>query len=57
MTSPTDYPINDGSFRNLTIVPPETVVSAMRLARMCWSMTSDDGRGGRWPIRRSRGTE
>src|SRR5262245_60934178 len=29
LTSPTDYPINDGSFRSLkTIVPPGRVVSA-----------------------------
>ena len=31
LTSPTDYPINDGSFRSLTvIVPPGRVVSATR---------------------------
>jgi len=40
LTSPTDYPINDGSFRNLTtIVPPGTVVSAVRPAPMRWWMT------------------
>jgi len=34
LTSPTDYPINDGSFRSLTsIVPPGRVVSATRPAR------------------------
>src|SRR5207237_8058411 len=31
LTSPTDYPINDGSFRSLkTVVPPGRVVSATR---------------------------
>jgi N-methylhydantoinase B len=40
LTSPTDYPINDGSFRNLlSIVPPGTVVSATRPAPMRWWMT------------------
>ncbi|MDP3769274.1 MAG: hydantoinase B/oxoprolinase family protein, partial [Dehalococcoidia bacterium] len=40
LTSPTDYPINDGSFRSLkTIVPPGTVVSAIRPAPMRWWMT------------------
>jgi N-methylhydantoinase B len=40
LTSPTDYPINDGSFRNLkTIVPPGRVVSATRPAPMRWWMT------------------
>lgn len=40
LTSPTDYPINDGSFRNLTvIVPPGRVVSATRPAAMRWWMT------------------
>ena len=40
LTSPTDYPINDGSFRSLTvIVPPGRVVSAMRPAPMRWWMT------------------
>ncbi len=40
LTSPTDYPINDGSFRSLTaIVPPGRVVSATRPAPMRWWMT------------------
>ena len=40
LTSPTDYPINDGSFQNLrTIVPAGTVVSATRPAPMRWWMT------------------
>jgi N-methylhydantoinase B len=40
LTSPTDYPINDGSFRALTtIVPPGRVVSATRPAPMRWWMT------------------
>jgi N-methylhydantoinase B len=40
LTSPTDYPINDGSFRNLkVIVPPGRVVSATRPAPMRWWMT------------------
>src|SRR6202163_1159331 len=40
LTSPTDYPINDGSFRSLTaIVPPGRVVSATGPARMRWWMT------------------
>src|ERR1700726_3397791 len=40
LTSPTDYPINDGSFRSLTsIVPPARVVSATRPAPMRWWMT------------------
>ena len=40
LTSATDYPINDGSFRNLkTIVPPGRVVSATRPAPMRWWMT------------------
>ncbi len=40
LTSPTDYPINDGSFRSLkTIVPPGRVVSAVRPAPMRWWMT------------------
>ena len=35
LTSPTDYPINDGSFRPLTtIIPPGRVVSAERPAAM-----------------------
>jgi N-methylhydantoinase B len=40
LTSPTDYPINDGSFRSLTtIVPPGRIVSARRPAPMRWWMT------------------
>ncbi len=40
LTSPRDYPINDGSFRNLkTIVPMGKVVSARRPAPMRWWMT------------------
>jgi N-methylhydantoinase B len=40
LTSPTDYPINDGSFRSLdVIVPPGTVVSAVKPAAMRWWMT------------------
>jgi N-methylhydantoinase B len=40
LTSPTDYPINDGAFRSLTvIVPPGRVVSATRPAPMRWWMT------------------
>ena len=40
ITSPTDYPINDGSFRSLkTIVPPGRVISAVRPAPMRWWMT------------------
>jgi N-methylhydantoinase B len=40
LTSPTDYPINEGSFRNLkVIVPPGRVVSATRPAPMRWWMT------------------
>ena len=40
LTSPTDYPINDGSFRALrTIIPPGRVVSAVRPAPMRWWMT------------------
>lgn len=40
LTSPTDYPINDGAFRNLTtIVPMGKVVSAVRPAPMRWWMT------------------
>src|SRR5207244_11879181 len=31
LTSPTDYPLNDGSFRSLKIVvPPRRVISAVR---------------------------
>ncbi|MEA2903979.1 MAG: N-methylhydantoinase [Alphaproteobacteria bacterium] len=40
LTSPTDYPINDGSFRSLkVIVPPGRIVSAVRPAPMRWWMT------------------
>src|SRR5258705_6386664 len=40
LTSPTDYPINEGSFRNLNvIVPPGRVISATRPAPMRWWMT------------------
>ncbi len=40
LTSPTDYPVNDGSFRNLTVVlPPGRIVSAVRPAPMRWWMT------------------
>ena len=40
LTSPTDYPINDGSFRNLEVVlPAGRVVSAVKPAPMRWWMT------------------
>ena len=40
ITSPTDYPINEGSFRNLNVVlPPGRIVSAVRPAPMRWWMT------------------
>jgi N-methylhydantoinase B len=40
LTSATDYPINDGSFRSLSvIVPPGRIVSATRPAPMRWWMT------------------
>lgn len=40
LTSGTDYPINEGAFRNLTtIVPPGRVVSAVKPAPMRWWMT------------------
>jgi len=40
ITSPTDYPINDGAFRSLkVIVPPGRIVSATRPAPMRWWMT------------------
>jgi N-methylhydantoinase B len=40
LTSPTDYPINAGSFRPLKVVlEPGTVVSAVRPAAMRWWMT------------------
>jgi N-methylhydantoinase B len=40
ITSPTDYPVNDGSFRSLeVIIPPGRIVSATRPAPMRWWMT------------------
>src|SRR3954468_22693053 len=40
LTSPTDYPINEGSFRSLKVVLPSgTVVSAVKPAAMRWWMT------------------
>jgi N-methylhydantoinase B len=40
ITSPTDYPINDGAFRSLTvIIPPGRIISATRPAPMRWWMT------------------
>jgi N-methylhydantoinase B len=40
LTSPRDYPINDGSFRSLkVIIPPGRVVSAVRPAPMRYWMT------------------
>jgi N-methylhydantoinase B len=40
LTSPTDYPINDGAFRSLkAVVPPGRVISATRPAPMRWWMT------------------
>jgi N-methylhydantoinase B len=40
VTSPTDYPVNDGSFRNLKVVlPPGSIISAVRPAPMRWWMT------------------
>jgi N-methylhydantoinase B len=40
VTSPTDYPVNDGSFRNLKVVLPRgSIVSATRPAPMRWWMT------------------
>ena len=40
LTSPTDYPINEGSFRPLKVkLAPGTVVSAVRPAAMRWWMT------------------
>lgn len=40
LTSPTDYPVNEGSFRNLEVVlPPGRIVSAVRPAPMRWWMT------------------
>jgi N-methylhydantoinase B len=40
LTSPTDYPINEGSFRSLKVkLAPGTVVSAVKPAAMRWWMT------------------
>ena len=40
LTSPTDYPVNDGSFRSLKVIVPQgTVVSAVKPAAMRWWMT------------------
>ena len=40
LTSPTDYPINEGSFRPLKVIVPQgTVVSAIKPAAMRWWMT------------------
>ena len=40
VTTPTQYPINDGAFRNLEIIlPPGRVVSATKPAAMRWWMT------------------
>jgi N-methylhydantoinase B len=40
VTSPTHYPVNDGAFRNLKVVlPPGSIVSAVRPAPMRWWMT------------------
>ncbi|OGA19450.1 MAG: 5-oxoprolinase [Betaproteobacteria bacterium RIFCSPLOWO2_02_FULL_65_24] len=40
LTSPTDYPINEGSFRALKVIlAPGTIVSAVKPAAMRWWMT------------------
>ena len=40
LTSPTDYPINEGSFRSLNVkLSPGTIVSAIKPAAMRWWMT------------------
>jgi N-methylhydantoinase B len=40
LTSPSDYPINDGAFRSLKVViPPGRIISATRPAPMRWWMT------------------
>jgi N-methylhydantoinase B len=40
ITSPTDYPINEGSFRSLKVVlSPGTIVSAVKPAAMRWWMS------------------
>jgi N-methylhydantoinase B len=40
LTSPTDYPINEGSFRSLKVLTsPGTIISAVKPAAMRWWMT------------------
>ena len=40
LTSPTDYPINEGSFRSLKVITsPGTIISAVKPAAMRWWMT------------------
>jgi N-methylhydantoinase B len=40
LTTPTEYPVNDGSFRSLNVIVPEgRVISATRPAPMRWWMT------------------
>jgi len=40
LTSPTDYPVNDGSFRSLKVIlAPGSIVSAVKPAAMRWWMT------------------
>jgi N-methylhydantoinase B len=40
LTSPTDYPINEGSFRPLKVIlSPGTIISAVKPAAMRWWMT------------------
>jgi N-methylhydantoinase B len=40
LTTPTEYPVNDGSFRSLDVImPPGRVISATRPAPMRWWMT------------------
>src|SRR5262249_25066270 len=40
IAAPTDYPVNDGTFRALeAIIPPGRVISAVRPAPMRWWMT------------------
>ena len=40
LTTPTDYPVNDGAFRNLEVIMPKgRVISAERPAPMRWWMT------------------
>lgn len=39
LTTPTDYPVNDGAFRSLKVImPPGRVISAVRPAPMRWWM-------------------